>query len=116
MQILRNRHMIVAKPREPFLEWFNKLNPEREMTLQDMRDDSTAFLIPGFETLVQSSRYVRENYAEFLEHILDEWEPDRDKWPQDTKYELFKEWFDIYYHSTIIDTCEETIERESLLY
>ena len=48
----------------------------------------------------------------FFERYLDEWYTEESWWPKNRSLKMFKQWFDIQYHSMIWDLSGETIEHE----
>ncbi|MEI7810790.1 MAG: hypothetical protein WCJ01_00030 [Ignavibacteria bacterium] len=108
-----NRHMAIIKPKAPFLHWLTSVSPEDTMlTLEDIRQDSTGYMIPAHDLLEQDYEFVKSIYPDIFEMQLEEWAVDVELWPAELTFELFKEWFEVYIHSTIIDICDEAIEKE----
>ena len=47
-----------------------------------------------------------------FEQELFEWSKDESEWPINRDLEMFLEWFDIEFYSTVIDSVDEGIEIE----
>ncbi len=41
-----DRSLIVVKPKQPFLDWVQAVDYEEGLTLEHVRDDPSAYLIP----------------------------------------------------------------------
>ena len=104
-----NRSLMVVKPKQPFLDWARSLDAEDErLELKDVRDDSTAYLIPESETFDERAD-ILEWCADFVfEEELRSWCTDEDLWPVVRDAEVFLEWFDIEFHSLVFDLDDET--------
>jgi hypothetical protein len=102
-----NRTVAVIKPKAPFLAWIHSI-PDLKMTsvtLDDLRsDDSTAFLLPECDSLDESRVYVNKIHKTIFEIELEGWWRDPADWPQKITAKKFHEWFDVEYHSLVIDT------------
>ena len=102
-----NRHLIILVHKQPFLDWLLSAdpNPLPPMTLDDLRDDNEAFLIPddvadGTEDAV---KWVEKHWRMFFEHMLGDWLTDETMWPQKLSLKLFREWFGVEYQSLVWD-------------
>lgn len=103
-----DRIIVVLKPTQPFLSWVNthKEDDEDDLTLEEIRQDSTALLVPIFETRAEIEDYIESIYESIFETELCAWTLDEDTWPQPMSYKLFQEWFELEIHSLVLDTVE----------
>jgi hypothetical protein len=108
-----NRQIVILKPKQPFLNWLNSFN-NKNLSLEDIRSDCTVFLIPVFDSLKEVEKYIRSIFPDLFDMELGEWNVDELLWPKDRTIEMFREWFDIYFHSTIIDAVDKEILKEEL--
>ena len=71
-----------------------------------MRQERTVYLISeedaDGEEAVQN--WVEANFGAMFENELDGWYTDPDLWPRKRTLALFREWFEVEYHSVIVDT------------
>ncbi len=106
-----NRNILVAIPTEIFLEWAKK-NPDDDMALNmdDLTADSTAYLIPEQEADAES--WLKRNFETIFEIELDGWCTDPSLWPKDRSMKTFKEFFRVYFCSSVIDLGDGPIYRE----
>jgi len=52
-----NRLAILVKPKQPFLSWLHTADPtSRSLTLQDLREESTIYLIPEVTRTLRSTK------------------------------------------------------------
>ncbi len=108
-----NRQMVILKPRQPFLNWLNNLD-KNNLSLEDIRSDCTIFMIPVVDNLTNAENYLKGIFPDLFEMELSEWNIDEVLWPKDRTIEMFREWFDVFFHSTLIDTLENEIEKKEL--
>ena len=108
-----NRAIAVIKPRQPYVDWALSLpgDPD-EMSIDDLRRDCTAILIPEFDTPAESEAFIASIAPELFEAELDAWYRDRTTWPMDRDYRVFREWFDVEIHSIVLDAGKSAIRRE----
>ncbi len=109
-----NRAVAVIKPRQPFLDWAKSIpGPTDDVTLDELRTDCTAILIPDFDTPAESEAFIAGLAGDLFEMELESWDRDPTTWPEDRSYEAFREWFDIEIHSIVVDASDDTITREA---
>ena len=111
-----NRHLILLVPKQPVLDWLATIDDElgKTLTLDSLRDDDDGFLIPegAADGTDEAINWVEKRWRMFLEHYLDSWVSDESQWPQKLSLKLFREWFDIEYHSMLWDLAESPLEVE----
>jgi hypothetical protein len=104
-----NRSLAIIKPKQHFLDWLvSSLDPvSGGMTLDELRKDATALLIPEFDDEESALHFVYSNFEELFERELEDWVGDESLWPQTRSLKLFKEWFDVEIHSMVTDMVED---------
>jgi len=105
-----NRSLIILKPKQPFLAWIRTLdNEDKDLTLEELAEDSTAYLIP--EVWQDSDQHrLLESYCDVLfEEQLAGWWIDETAWPQKRNVNMFLDWFEVEFHSLVFDLCDEPI-------
>ena len=101
---LVNRALIVVKPRKPFLDWANGVDDEfKEMTIEEMEDDSAVFLIQDYEADEEREEILQKHYKTIFEAELNGWVIDESMWPENRDYITFKQWFLVVFHSIVFD-------------
>jgi hypothetical protein len=59
-------------------------------------------------------RWIESNYQALFESELSGWYTDPKLWPEPRTLETFDEWFDVEYHSMIVDTIDGEIREEEM--
>ena len=107
-----DRSVAIVKPKEPFLEWLRNLpDSEIDITLEQLRSDSTVYLIPDFDEIEDALAAIDHIYSHIFEAELAEWSEEESAWPADRSLKQFWKWFDVSLHSIVIDAAED-IEEE----
>ena len=106
-QFTINRHLVILVHKQAFLDWLLRVDPSppSSMSLDDLRDDNDAFLIPddvadGTEDAI---KWVEKHWRMFFEHALNEWLTDESLWPKKISLKMFREWFSVEYQSMVWD-------------
>ena len=73
----------------------------------------TIYLIPECDTKDEVREVLEELCEEIFVEQLDSWFRDMTTWPTDRSYEAFCRWFDVQYHSMLIDLCDEPLVNDS---
>lgn len=110
-----DRSVAIVQPKAPFLKWIENLPGSGiDITLEQLRTDSTVYLIPDFEDIEEALTSIDHLHQKIFEAELSEWSDDVDTWPKHRTLKLFWEWFDVSLHSIVVDTSED-IEEGPLL-
>lgn len=100
-----DRFVALIRPREPFLDWLRSVPDfeDLEFTLEQLRGDSTALLIPQFDDDEEAVAFVYRIWEEVFMAELDAWTEEKALWPQGRTIEMFMEWFDVEIHTTVAE-------------
>ncbi len=102
-----NRGAIVLKPKELFLNWVNSTDDEGVvLTLGEISRDCTAYLTPEIEDDDELREFLEQNYDLLFEQELVGWVQDEVLWPATHDLPTFLEWFDVEFHSMVLDIAE----------
>jgi len=72
--ILANRLAAIIKPKQPLLDWLeSQPDWDHDITLEELRADRYALLIPAYSTPKQAMRYVERNHKAIFEMELFGW-------------------------------------------
>ncbi len=108
-----DRLVAIIKPRQPFLEWLESLPDwDLKMTLEKLRDDCIALLIPEFGNNKEAKGHIEAGYQVVFDMQLNSWYTDPTMWPEERSLDVFRQWFDIEIHSIVIDTLSRIIKKE----
>lgn len=95
------RSVVVVRPREPFVRWVRQVEPVyySKYTLAEARfDGAWAFLAPppyGGGGARECQEFVDEHWHHFFAQMLEGFELDRKRWPQQRSLAMFKQWCDV---------------------
>lgn len=95
-----DRHAIVLKPRQPFIDWYNNLYPEEPISEDDVKHANTYLvdlLINDMEGL------LKKKYDKFFRLELEDWHDNKKEWPQNRSYKMFNQWFTVLISENIYD-------------
>lgn len=111
-----NRQLILVLPKQPALDWLMSVDPQPldHLTLNDIRQETEAFLIP--EGIVnspeQAQSWAERRWSELFLQFVSGWYLDMDLWPKKRTLKMFREWFDVQYHSMVWDLADEPLTHE----
>lgn len=99
-----NRSVLVVRAKEPFLDWILSLpEPSENLTLEEINDDNTVYLIPEYEEEDEREKLLTKKYKQIFVELLEDWCRDEKYWPKTRNITTFKKWFDVEFHSLAID-------------
>ena len=107
-----NRSVVIIKAKEPFMQWLKTLPDPMDISLAEVNDDTSAYLLPDYEDDDEQDEILRRFYGHIFEEQLDGWWTDERDWPQNRTLELFAEWFTVEFHSLVIDLVDAPLESE----
>jgi len=107
-----NRSVLIVKAKEPFRQWINSLPDPDGVTLEELNEDSTAYLIPEYDDDNQRDRILKKTFKDIFEEQLDGWWQDEKNWPVKRDFRTFKQWFDVEFHSVVIDIVDADLIDE----
>jgi len=117
-----NRASVSLKPKRPLIDWLQKidcgLGKEPMGTLDPLDENGDIFLVPGDDVIdsrEDAVKWVEKNWSDFFEFELGKWIIDDQLWPKNRTLKLFREWFDIEYHSMVWDLGSEPLSTEDWL-
>lgn len=107
-----DRAVAIIKPRQPFLDWIKGLpgTPLEKITLEQLRMDCTALLIPQLDDDDEEVAFVYDLWEDLFEGELAAWSGDEGLWPKNRTVEIFVQWFDVEIHSTVVDVADDEDE------
>lgn len=103
-----NRAVLVVKPKRPFLDWLRETeDPPAEATLEFLRKDCNAYLIPVVESDEDERRVIRRYHKRLFENELTGWLTNKSQWPKRRGLETFLTWFEVEIHSVVTDLAKD---------
>jgi len=98
-----NRSVLIVRAKEPFRQWLRSLPDPEDASLAEINEDSSVYLVPEYEDDSEKEKILKMMYEEIFEEQLEDWWRDEDDWPKNRNMSLFKNWFDVEFHSVVID-------------
>ena len=89
--------------KEPFLSWLKALPDSADLTPEEMNGDATVYLLPVCDDDRAQDRVLARCFHLIFEEQLSAWWTDESAWPQGRNLKLFKRWFDVEFHSIVLD-------------
>ena len=108
-----NRNSFVVKPKQPYVDWINA-QPDQDtpVSLAEIHRDCTTYLIPEMIGEEDAQKYIRAFKLKIFTIELDAWYRDPNVWPKKRTPAMFDEWFDLEFHSMIMDLDKTLILKE----
>jgi hypothetical protein len=107
-----NRTIAIIKPKGPYLDWARAAPNPIDLSLDELRQDCTALLLPDFTDDKEADAYLHSIYRELFDLELAAWDTNEDDWPRERDYAAFRAWFDIELHSLVLDPVTTPIRRQ----
>lgn len=104
-----NRSLVIVIPKQAFIDWFNEIilsGEEEVISLEEAQEDCNAYLIPDYESPEECLEYIKGRKEALIKIELEDWVDNQSLWPKVLNLELFDEWFDVLYQSTVWDLAE----------
>jgi hypothetical protein len=99
-----DRAVAVIRPKQPYVDWANGLpDATRPVTVDELRPDALAVLIPCCDTDEESRRYLDKLAVDIFEYQLWAWCTREEWWPRQRTRAKFWEWFDVDVYSEVLD-------------
>ena len=110
-----NRAVVVVKPRQPYVDWANSFDDGIvTATLESLRRDSSVYLVPPYDMDYEREDILKVCFSVIFENELEGWVTDEALWPKRRDYATFAQWFDVEFHSMIIDLWDQPLEHEDV--
>ena len=111
-----NRCVAVVKVKQPFLDWVEGLPDSLPgTTLAEMNDDGHTYLLPEYQMKSDQDEILAAFFDDIFVNELMAWWTDEADFPKKRTLAMFRRWFDVEFHSMVIDTIDsEPIEHEDL--
>src|SRR3954451_4236334 len=110
-----NRSAIVVRPAQPFLDWLHRVDPtSAQLKLEDLQREPTIYLVAECDSLDQAMECLGESIRDIFEEQLDGWYRAPEVWPARRDLTTFQSWFEVTFHSMIVDLSDDVLEHEEL--
>lgn len=100
--------ILTLKPKQPLIDWVNGLLirddlPPVTMASYDDECGPMAYLIPDFEDIPKTKRWLKKHYLPLFEEILEGWSLDEEDWPEDLSCKSFTQWVEPEFNLMVVD-------------
>ena len=110
-----NRSAIVVRPAQPFLDWLHRVDStSAHLNVEDLQQEPTIYLVPECDSLDQALEYLGESIRDIFEEQLDGWYRAPQVWPAKRDLSTFQSWFEVSFHSMIVDLSDDVLEHDEL--
>ena len=107
------RTAIIVKPKEPYIQWANSLDEDGIKLGEEFEPEHTIYLIEDITGyLIDIEAMITPHYEFIFEEELNSWHRHKNDWPARRDLATFLEWFEVEYHSVIIDLCRGRIKTK----
>jgi hypothetical protein len=109
-----NRSAIVVRAKQPFLDWLLNL-PDPvgpDMTLDLVNHEPHVYLLPEYGFGHERDELIDQFYDIVFETELAGWWTEEQGWPSNRTVEMFKQWFDVQFHSAVEDLVDAPLLDE----
>ncbi len=105
-----NRSVLIVRAKEPFVQWLKSLPDQFDISLEEINEDSTAYLLPDYSYDEEQDEILVRFYELIFEEQLEGWWKDESDWPPKRDFTMFNKWFDLEFHSLVIDLVDAPLE------
>lgn len=105
-----NRCLVIVRPKQPFLDWLQSVDHEEKLSLEDIQQDPTAYLIPEYALNAEQAKILEWGYDLMFEAELNLWYTDPKLWPPERNLDTFLQWFDVQFHSLVFDLVDAPLK------
>lgn len=105
-----NRSILIVRAKEPFVHWLKSLPDPFDISLEEINEDSTAYLLPDYSYDNEQDEILARFYEVIFEEQLDGWWTEESDWPPKRDFAMFSKWFDVEFHSLVIDLVDAPLE------
>lgn len=107
-----NRSAVVVRPKQPYIDWALGLDDSGLAPTAD--DERAVYLIPEYDDDVEAMEILSQAYDIIFEAELDAWHTDESAWPKNRTFAMFREWFEVEFHSMVDDLCGYELSDDNL--
>lgn len=104
-----NRSVVIVRVKDPFLKWVKSLPDPADISKELINQDNTVYLLPDLNYGVEEDELLDRFYDLIFEEQLNGWWTDKSSWPAKRDLETFKKWFDVEFHSVVLDLVDEPL-------
>jgi len=107
-----NRYVVTVSAREPFLLWLQSLPESAGITLAQLDEDTSVYLLPDYEYDNERQLLLAQYFDLIFEDQLAAWWSEERDWPEKRDLVMFTRWFSVDFHSLAIDLVDDVLLDE----
>jgi hypothetical protein len=107
-----NRSVLIVRAKEPFVKWINSLPDPAGVTVELVNQDNTVYLLPEYSYDNEQEELLADFYDLIFEEQLNGWWTEKSAWPVNRDLATFKKWFDVEFHSAVLDLVDAPLEDD----
>jgi hypothetical protein len=111
-----DRTIAIIRPKKPFMDWLKSTDPDFPFDMERAGRERVTFLMPRYVTKDDAEEALKHLYSDIFAVQLSTGCTNESQWPEDRGYEKFREWFDVEFHSMVLDPFEDEIRKEPYEY
>ncbi len=93
------------------MKWINSLPDPAGVSVEEVNRDDTCYLLPEYSHDNEEEALITDFYDLIFEEQLMGWWTEESDWPANRSLTLFKEWFDVEFHSVVLDLVDAPLEH-----
>lgn len=101
-----NRSAITIKPKQPFVDWANKVIPELPTELNVLGESKTYLTNPDFDN---AEKHIKKYFKQIFEEELEGTWLNENDWPINRDFKTFCEWFDFEISDLVTDLSKKRL-------
>jgi hypothetical protein len=104
MRLVR-RAAITVTPKQPYIDWANRLDEDGVKIGEDFQPEQQIYLIGDVSDVFPFDRdeIVRPYFKAMFDEELNDWHQQESDWPASRTYATFLAWFEVEVHSMVLD-------------
>jgi hypothetical protein len=110
--IMINRSALIIRVKQPFLAWVKSLPDHADVALEEVNQDNTVYLLSDSSYYDDLDDILGQFYNLIFEDQLSGWWTDVADWPPNRDLAVFKEWFGVEFHSSVLDLVDAPLEDD----
>jgi hypothetical protein len=107
-----NRCILIVKAKQPFQLWLQSLPDPANYTLEQINQDNATYLLPEYDADDDRKKLLKRYYKVIFEEQLSGWWRDETDWPTKRDMKTFTHWFDVEFHSVVLDVVQKPLLGE----
>lgn len=107
-----NRNAFIVTPKELFIEWVKKVSGSSLLPAE--MPEPNIYLVEEKYNNEELEAWVKKNFERIFTKELGNWYADKKSWPKKRTYQMFREWFDVSYHSSVYDLEDFPVDKDIL--